>query len=399
MNKSFLIFLMVFAVSCNNSAKNNSDSEVNLKVLSSPTDSISAEPYLFTDPNGVVQLSWIQKKKDSAYLKFSRLTDGLWSEPEVISSGKNWFVNWADYPMLISDGKGNLMAHILEKSDSGVYTYDVKLFTSSDKGETWSKPIILNEDGKKAEHGFVSMQLYGENYFVSWLDGRNSAMDSTSHENHHGQMTLRAAVVNKQGIKSDEWELDGRVCDCCQTSSALTSNGPIVVYRDRSENEIRDISIVRLINGQWTKPQSIFTDNWKIEGCPVNGPRADALNNNLAIAWFSSKENKGEVKVIFSKDGGSSFMQPIRIDGGEAIGRVDLVMLDDNSAMVSWMEGAVIKATRVYSDGKKDTPIIISTSSSSRSSGFPQMTKSGNNILFAWSDDKEKTIKVASLAL
>ena len=74
-------------------------------------------------------------------------------------------------------------------------------------------------------------------------------------------------------------------------------------------------------------------------------------------------------------------------------------MLDENSAMVSWMEGAVIKAAKVYSDGRKEKSIIISTSSSSRSSGFPQMTKSGNNIFFAWADDKEKTIKLASLAL
>ena len=399
MTRLLLIFCIVLVASCANNEKNKSNSAENLKVLASPTDSTSAEPFLYTDPNGVVYLSWIQKQKDSAYLKFSTLTEGKWSEPSVISTGKNWFVNWADYPMLISDEKNNSLAHILEKSDSGVYTYDVKILTSADKGKTWSKSKILNEDGKKAEHGFVSMQLYGDNYFLSWLDGRNAVMDTASHEDHHGQMTLRAAVLDKQGVKSDEWELDERVCDCCQTTTALTTNGPIVAYRDRSENEIRDVSIVRLINGKWTKPQSIFADNWKIEGCPVNGPRADALDNNLAIAWFSAANKTGEVKVVFSKDGGISFTQPYRIDEGEAIGRVDLVMLDNNSAMVSWMEGGIIKAIKIFSDGKKEFPIVISTSTSSRASGFPQMTKSGNNIFFAWSDEKEKTIKLATLSL
>ena len=399
MNKLLCIFFVVIVASCTNADSNKSNNVEKLTVLTSPADSISAEPFLYTDPNGLVYLSWTQKRNDSAYLKFSNFSGGKWSDPRLISSGRNWFVNWADYPMLIADGKDNVMAHILEKSDSGVYTYDVKIFTSSDIGNTWSKSKILNEDGKKAEHGFVSMQLYEDKYLISWLDGRNAVMDTASHEDHHGQMTLRAAVLNKQGLKSDEWELDERVCDCCQTSTAHTSNGPVVVYRDRSENEIRDISIVRLINGVWTKPQSIFADNWKIEGCPVNGPRADALDNSLAVAWFSAPKKTGEVKVIFSKDGGASFTQPIRIDEAEAIGRVDLVMLDKNSVMVSWMEGAVIKATKVYSDGKKETPVIISTSSSSRSSGFPQMTKSGSNIFFAWSDEKDKTIKLASLSL
>jgi len=42
--------------------------------------------------------------------------------------------------------------------------------------------------------------------------------------------------------------LDTRVCECCQTSVAMTAEGPVVVYGDCSEaeKEIRDISIVRL---------------------------------------------------------------------------------------------------------------------------------------------------------
>ena len=74
-------------------------------------------------------------------------------------------------------------------------------------------------------------------------------------------------------------------------------------------------------------------------------------------------------------------------------------MLDEKRAMVSWMEGSVIKATKVYSDGKKESSTVIASSAESRSSGFPQMTKSGNNLIFAWTDEKEKAIKVASLSL
>lgn len=212
-------------------------------------------------------------------------------------------------------------------------------------------------------------------------------------------MTIRAAIVDKQGNKSDEWELDNRVCDCCQTSAAITANGPVVVYRDRSEKEIRDISIVRLINGKWTSPRSVFSDSWTIEGCPVNGPRIDAIGNDLAVAWFSSPDKNAQVNVAFSADGGITFSPPTRIDEGKGIGRVDLVMLDEKSAMVSWMEGAIIKVAKVYHDGKKEPSIIISSSSVARSSGFPQMTKSGNDLIFAWTDEKEKRIKVAHLLL
>jgi len=78
---------------------------------------------------------------------------------------------------------------------------------------------------------------------------------------------------------------------------------------------------------------------------------------------------------------------------------VDVVMLDKDNAMVSWMEGTDVKAVKVDRNGSTGTPIVIATSSESRSSGFPQMTKAGNDLIFAWTDDAEKKVKVASIKL
>ncbi len=408
-NLASVLLVILLTASCKNSSrgKDNKTNDLanteisSLKHLASPADSFSAEPYLFTDKNGLVYMSWIEKIKERSVLKFSTLNNEQWAEPLVISSGDNWFVNWADYPVIAADGANNLMAHFLEKSEKGTYTYDVKIVTSADQGKTWSSPKTLHDDGKKAEHGFVSMMPYGDNYFISWLDGRNSVMEAAGghDEGHHGQMTIRGTIVDKQGNKSGEWELDDRVCDCCQTSTAITTNGPVVVYRDRSEEEIRDISIVRFLKGQWTSPKPIFTDNWKINGCPVNGPRIAAQGNTLAVVWFSSPDKKARINVVFSADGGATFNAPIRIDEGKGIGRVDVVMIDEKSAMVTWMEGSTIKAAKIYNDGKKEPSITIASSSESRSSGFPQMTKAGNKLIFAWTDEKYKTIKVANLSM
>lgn len=394
-----LVFTIA-AVSCKNNERTTS-TEKTVIALSSPADSASAEPFLFTDVNDMVYMSWIEKVNEKSFLKFSKLTQDGWSQPTIIQSGSNWFVNWADYPMLVSDGSKNLLAHILEKSDKSTFAYDVKLVTSSDHGNSWSRPEVLHDDRTKTEHGFVSMIPYNENYFISWLDGRNTGGEGheSHHDGHAGEMTIRAAIVNKQGLKSSEWELDNRVCDCCQTCAAVTANGPVVVYRDRSEEEVRDIFIVRLVNGRWTKPKPVFPDNWKISGCPVNGPRADALGNDLVVAWFTSHDKTGHVNVIFSTDGGANFGTPLPIDEGKAIGRVDVTMLDKQSAMVSWMEGSVIKAAKVYTSGTKEPSITIASTTESRSSGFPQMTRSGNNVIFAWTDDKHKMIRVAKLSL
>lgn len=401
MKNILTVFVVAICLhSCADESKTAATATMEIKEMPSPTADSCAEPYLFTDTNGMVYMSWIEKKGKESTLKFSTLNDGNWAEPAVIAAGNNWFVNWADYPQIAADASNNIIAHYLEKSGSGTFAYDVKYIASSDQGKSWSAAKILHDDGKQAEHGFVSIIPYGDKFFLSWLDGRNTvAEEGASHEGHHGQMSIRGAILSKNGEKEKDWELDNRVCDCCQTSAAITDNGPVVIYRDRSENEIRDMSIVRYVNGEWTAPAIIFPDEWKIAGCPVNGPRSDAKGNNLAIAWFSMVDKKGEVKIIFSEDGGATFKAPVRIDEGNTIGRVDVVMLDDKSAMVSWMEGATIKAVKVYADGKKESPIMIASSSEARSGGFPQMTKAGNKIFFAWTDDKVKTIKVATLAL
>ncbi|TAL50444.1 MAG: exo-alpha-sialidase, partial [Chitinophagaceae bacterium] len=173
-----VLMLMCVLASCtnsNNEKKTTGNTEV--KLLSSPASDSCAEPYLFTDNQGMVYLSWVEKKGKESTLKFSTLVNDQWSAPVVISSGNNWFVNWADYPVVIADSSNNMFAHFLEKSGTSTYAYDVKFITSSDKGRTWGSSKLLNEDGKQAEHGFVSMVPYGDKYFISWLDGRNTAME------------------------------------------------------------------------------------------------------------------------------------------------------------------------------------------------------------------------------
>lgn len=401
MTRVFYVFLVTATIlSCNDSDESKAALSVQVKQMSSPASDSCAEPFLFTDKNDMTYLSWIEKKGKQSTLYFSTLSDDKWSKPQQIASGKNWFVNWADYPVIASDGAKNLLAHFLEKSDTGKFTYDVKIVSSNDSGKTWSQSKILNEDNVKAEHGFVSIVPYSDGFFTAWLDGRKTAIegDEGGH-GHNGEMTLRGAVMDNKSNKTNEWELDSRICDCCQTSVAITDNGPVTVYRDRSDDEIRDMSIVRYINGQWSVPKTIHSDNWQIKGCPVNGPSISAIGNNLAVAWFSMQDKKGVVKVIFSRDGGETFGTPIRVDEGNTIGRVDIEMIDTAMAVMSWMEGGSIKAAKVHTNGTKENSILIASSSDKRSSGFPQMTRSGNKVIFAWTDDKEKTIKVASISL
>ena len=376
-----------------------------LQFLESPVIGDSKQPFLFLDGNSIL-LSWTQKVNDSMYtLNYSTLSDGKWTKAEEIVKGSNWFVNWADFPA-IAKNKDNLMVHFLQKSDSATFAYDVRIKQSEDDGVTWNEDYKLHQDSTLTEHGFVTLLPYKEDFFVTWLDGRNTK--GGDHGDEHkmaGAMNVRTATVLSNGKIIDDTLVDHKTCDCCQTSAAITSKGPIIVYRDRTDDEIRDIYISRLINNKWTKPKTVYNDNWEINGCPVNGPKADAFNNTLVVAWFTAANDKPKVKLSFSDDNGESFETPIRIDNGKAIGRVDVALIDENNTLISWMEttegNTEIKIMKVNKDGSKSTPFVISSISSTRGSGFPQFELLNDKIIVAWNHivDKQSTIKTASFSI
>ena len=150
-------------------------------------------------------------------------------------------------------------------------------------------------------------------------------------------MQLRATTLSREGQLSEDVAVDLNTCSCCQTSLSKTKKGTIVAaYRDRTTEEIRDISIVRLTSSGWEKPISVNQDGWEISGCPVNGPSISSNNGILAVVWFTGANDIPAIKVAFSDDDGREFDNPIRIDLGNPLGRVDLEILKINEEFIKY---------------------------------------------------------------
>ncbi|MEJ7616488.1 MAG: sialidase family protein [Pyrinomonadaceae bacterium] len=408
---SLLAVAVGFSISCRKESSAPSVSLSMARELATPAAAQSGEPELFVAADGQIILSWVEKINDHHHaLRFATRKDDGWSEPLTVAEGDNWFVNWADFPSVVKLSDNSLAAHWLVKSASAKYAYDVRVARSTDGGRTWTRPFTPHRDNTPTEHGFVSLVPYAEGGALAavWLDGRKfgadehartgeahiiSALhaDGKSHAaaaaagKKTNEMTLRYATLNADGTLADEAELDGRVCDCCQTAAAATADGLVVVYRDRSEKEVRDFSVVRrLANGEWIAPRTLYTDDWQISACPVSGA-------SVAVNHATASRDTPQVKVSFSADSGATFGQPVRVDNGAAHGRVDVVLLDDGSALVSWLEGTTqsgkIKARRVRHDGAPGDVITIAETSVNRSSGFPRMARSrGSEVVFAWTE-------------
>jgi len=282
---------------------------------------------------------------------------------------------------------GTIAVHWLERVAAAPYAYHVMLSLSSDDGATWTDPVRLHDDDSPTEHGFVSMVPWEDGAAVAWLDGQ-AMRPPEGAGGEWGAMTARFRTLLPDGQLGAEVVLDARTCECCQTSLAISSEGLVAAYRDRSEAEIRDIAIVRGLGETWSEPKHIATDDWMIPGCPVNGPQLTASGPNVAGAWYTGSGNEPQAYVAFSSDAGESFGPPIRIDEGLPIGRVDIEGLDDGSVLVTWVEGgdggARVMARRVSPNGVADAPFTVTETSSARASGFPRIARVGSEIVIAW---------------
>ena len=375
-----------------------------LRPLATPAPPGSAEPNLSLGAGGQVYLSWIEQAPDSGHLlRFSMLRAERFDSPRTIArAGKGeWFVNWADFPSVVALSESQLAAHWLERTGSSRYAYGVRVARSLDGGATWSQPVAPHRDRSDSEHGFVSMFRFGSHVGIVWLDGRKHASARSEAE---AEMSVRFTTLSRDGQLGADQEIDGRACDCCQTSAALTSRGPVVVYRDRSSGEVRDIAIVRHTQGKWSAPRLVHRDDWVIAACPVNGPAISARGSRVAVAWFTAAKDQPRVQLAFSADAGDRFAPPVRVDDGAPAGRVDVQLLPDNSALVSWLERvgdrAEVRVRRVYANGRKSGARTIATSSAERASGFPHMIWRGKDVVFAWTDaGRPSHVKAALLEL
>jgi hypothetical protein len=369
--------------------------------LKTPAAMGSEAPNLSVAPDGRVFLSWLEPAGPKTYaLKFSVRDKQGWSAPQTIASGPNWFVSGADFPSIAFMADGTMVANWLVATNLDREAYNTNVALSRDSGKTWSKPVLLHKDRKERQHGFVSFVASPDGRLGAiWLDGRKLSNEG------EGDMGLIYSTIGKDGSIGAETALDDRVCECCQTSAAVVSDGMLVVYRDRSAKEVRDISIVRYANGKWSAPQPLSNDNWEIDACPVNGPAISSNGKNVAVAWFTAPDEKARVNVVLSGDGGKTFGKPVRVDDGNTSGRVDVISLPTGGAIVSWVErsttgsGSQVRLKQIEANGTAGASATVSGAGLQPGS-MPRIERVGNEIVVAWTPSGDMpTVRTAVVTL
>jgi hypothetical protein len=379
-----LVAALLTAWACGTSTDGDRASRVDLgtaEAVASPATGGATSQQL-TNSSGRMILSWLESADFRTTLRFSERTGAGWSEPRHVSVATDIVTNAADVPSVRALANGTLIAHWLQEDGADPESYRLPLSWSTDGGLTWSAPTTPHHDGTQTQHGFgTTFQAPGGGLGVVWLDGRATGSG--------GDIGLWSATFDREAKQTSEATIEPRACECCQTSVAQTSEGPIVAFRGRSADETRDIHVARFAEGRWSAPAVVHNDGWQIEGCPVNGPAVTARAKEVAVAWFTAATGEGHAFVAFSGDAGRTFQRPIRIDDGSATGHVDAELLTDGSVAVSWTEFVddeqQVRLRRVDSAGSLTPSQTIGTTMGMQ---YPRLAQGSDELIVTWSESE-----------
>ncbi len=350
---------------------------------------------LALSPEGVAWLLWIEAENATTRaLRLSSFDPAArrWQPARTLHRGPDLHASHADPPALTvgAGGRATVLFHLANAAgpdtahvDHGA-GYRAVLISTTDGGRTWSAPARLSSESDLNEFAALTTLADGRVLAV-WLDGRVKKIMG-AHPDHksgaHGAMKLPQVLYSRIVAPAAATQPDApdtvvevSVCDCCHTAlTAFPDGTALLVYRGRSEDETRDIRVTRFRGQAWDAPRTLNSDDWRIAGCPVNGPQLASVGGRVGVAWFTAEANDPRVVASFSPDAGTRFLMPLRLTEGKPAGRVSTVLLHDGAMLVSWVdEHGALLLRRISPDYSPDAPVRLTRPEDGRIKGFPRL--------------------------
>ena len=105
------------------------------------------------------------------------------------------------------------------------------------------------------------------------------------------------------------------------------------------------------------------------------------------------------MQLRFSDDSAATFGPAFKLASDGALGHVDVVMLADGSAVVSWLQAEAggrgsLVLRRVTPQGDRGPLVVVASSAPARS--VPQMAIAGDDLVLVWTEAQQDSKRIAS---
>ena len=313
--------------------------------------------------NGVLWIAWVND--EHLYVQSSTDKGQTFSTPVMVNTvGEKITAKGENRPKIKLDSKGNIYltwALSLGKRHAGY----IRFSRSTDGGKSFSAPITVNDNLDAIGHSFDSMTI-GQNgeIFIAWLDARDTEAAKKTGQKFEGS-SLYYSWSNDGGktFKPNK-SIAAHVCQCCRLQTAIAKdNTPVIMWRHIFDGGIRDHALVKFKD--WQTPSELVhvgQENWKIDACPHHGSGLAISEKDVYHAvWFSNADVKKGLFYAQSFDAGQHFSEPMSF-GGAAASHPHVQTLGQQVAIV-WQEF----------DGKHNTLKLIKSNDAGKTWTTPEV--------------------------
>lgn len=283
----------------------------------------AAEPAVAPARDGSFYVAWVNHDAKQADVMLARFNDAgeLKGSPIRVNQQPGAATAWrGDQPSVAVAPDGAVHVLWTARVDAGdKHGTDVFLSTSTDRGQSFTTEVKVNDDKAPGPHGMHSLAVAGDGrIYAAWLDERNvhAPMPSTKGEGHHMESNrdVYLAYSTDRGRSfSANKKVASEACPCCKTALTVSADGTLYAgWRQVLPGSFRHIAVAGSTDGgkNFSSPVIVSDDHWVLQGCPVSGPSlsVDRASGNLKVVWYAAGEGTAPgVYFAESKDKGESF--------------------------------------------------------------------------------------------
>ena len=258
---------------------------------------------------------------------------------------------------------------------------DVLSWRSTDRGITWSQPVVLNDvkdAAREGLHGFAAGP--GNVLFAVWLDLRKD-------ESSEGGTKLYG-TISRDGGKT--WEKnqrvyaspEGTICQCCHPSVAIDAKGFLYVMWRNALKGSRDLYYTASMDGGKTfaPAQKLGHGTWTLNACPMDGGEMTTVAT-------------GQIHSVWRRQGEIYAAVPGKQEEELGKGRNPVIAYGRHGRYVAWDDTESKQAVFLGPGMSKPAPLGI------QSQFVDLVTSSAGKVVAAWEETRgeQKVVRVQVL--
>jgi len=379
--KIFLaILLLAKAFICQASVSHNKSAAVNVNCMgpSQPASLRCAQaPSAVFDQNNRLWLAWAYA--GHVYVNYSDDLGKIFSAPVVVNRTPEAISARGENRPKIVVGKKNDIYVSWTKSLEKRFTGHIRFSYSSDGGERFSEPVIVNDDLNVSGHRFEALAINDKgDVYLSWLDKRERDRAEKDGNKYHGAALYYTWSDDAGKTFKANRKIIDHSCECCRVVMKMDEQLPVILWRNIYGKNTRDHSLVKFIDKEQAgKVERVSFDNWQVDACPHHGPDMSVAENGVYhLTWFDNaadhhglfyarrNQNATYEKSINFGDYNAAASHPNVLNKGDKVWLVwkqfdgkqeSIWMQHSNDAGVSWL-----KPEKLAMAKNGDYPFLVS---------------------------------------